>query len=34
MCLSEAPSAQAALDVHKEAHGLMPQSIEEVSEAR
>src|ERR1700753_973252 len=30
-CLIEAPSADAALAVHKEAHGLMPQSIEEVS---
>ena len=33
-CLSEAPSADAALAVHKEAHGLMPQSIEEVTEGR
>ena len=33
-CLIEAPSAQAALDVHKEAHGLMPDSITEVSEGR
>jgi Protein of unknown function (DUF4242) len=34
MCLTEAPSADAALAVHKEAHGLMPDSIEEVSEGR
>jgi len=33
-CLIEAPSAQAALDVHREAHGLMPDSITEVSEGR
>jgi hypothetical protein len=33
-CLIEAPSAQAALDVHREAHGLMPESISEVSEGR
>lgn len=33
-CLIEAPSSQAALDVHKEAHGLMPESIVEVSEGR
>jgi hypothetical protein len=34
MCLTQAPSAEAALAVHKEAHGLMPESIEEVSEGR
>ncbi len=34
VCLSEAPSSDAALAVHKEAHGLMPDSIEEVSEGR
>jgi hypothetical protein len=34
MCLSEAPSAEDALAVHKDAHGLMPESIEEVSEGR
>ncbi|HXK17754.1 MAG TPA: DUF4242 domain-containing protein, partial [Polyangiaceae bacterium] len=34
MCLTEAPNADAALAVHKEAHGLMPDSIEEVSEGR
>jgi hypothetical protein len=33
-CLIEAPSAQAALDVHREAHGLMPDAITEVSEGR
>jgi hypothetical protein len=34
MCLTEAPSAEAALAVHREAHGLMPDTIEEVSEGR
>jgi hypothetical protein len=34
MCLAQAPSAEAALIVHGEAHGLMPESIEEVSEGR
>lgn len=34
MCLSEAPNAEAALAVHQEAHGLIPDSIEEVSEGR
>jgi hypothetical protein len=34
MCLSEAPSAEAAIAVHKEAHGLLPDSIEQVSEGR
>jgi len=33
-CLIEAPSEQAALAVHREAHGLMPESITEVSEGR
>lgn len=33
-CLVEAPSAEAALATHKEAHGLMPTSIEEVSAGR
>lgn len=33
-CLVEAPSAEAAIAVHKEAHGLVPDSIEEVSEGR
>jgi hypothetical protein len=34
MCLCEASSAEDALAVHKEAHGLMPESIEEVIEGR
>lgn len=34
MCLSEAPSAEAAVQVHKEAHGLVPDSIENVVEGR
>jgi len=34
VCLCEAPSAEAALAVHKEAHGLMPESVEEVVEGR
>jgi hypothetical protein len=34
MCLAEAPSADAAIAVHKEAHGLIPDSIERVSEGR
>jgi hypothetical protein len=34
MCLSEAPDADAAIKVHKEAHGLVPDSIAEVSEGR
>jgi hypothetical protein len=34
MCLSEAPSAEAAIAVHKEAHGLIPDTIEEVAEGR
>jgi hypothetical protein len=34
MCLVEAPSAEAAVAVHKEAHGLVPDAIEEVSEGR
>ena len=33
-CLVEAPSAEAALSVHREAHGLMPDSIAEVTEGR
>ncbi len=33
-CLSEAPSAEAAIAVHREAHGLIPDSIEEVTEGR
>ena len=34
MCLSEAPNAEASIAVHKEAHGLLPDSIAEVSEGR
>lgn len=34
MCLVQAPSAAAAVAVHKEAHGLIPESIEPVSEGR
>jgi hypothetical protein len=34
MCLCEAASAEDALAVHKEAHGLMPESIDEVVEGR
>jgi hypothetical protein len=33
-CLSEAPNAEAALATHQEAHGLMPDSIAEVSDGR
>jgi hypothetical protein len=31
-CLSDAPSMEAALAVHREAHGLMPDDIFEVQE--
>ena len=31
-CLSEAPNAEAALATHKEAHGLIPDSIAEVTQ--
>jgi hypothetical protein len=31
-CLSDAPSKEAALAVHREAHGLMPDDIFEVTE--
>jgi hypothetical protein len=34
MCLTEADSAEASLAVHQEAHGLMPDAIEEVTEGR
>jgi hypothetical protein len=34
MCLCEAPNKMAALAVHKEAHGLMPESLAEVTEGR
>ncbi len=33
-CLSEAPNKEAALKVHKEAHGLMPDDIIEVKEGK
>jgi hypothetical protein len=33
-CLVEAPSADAAVATHKEAHGLLPQAIDEVVEGR
>ena len=31
-CLSEAPSKEAAIAVHREAHGLLPDEIFEVSQ--
>jgi len=31
-CLVEAPSAEAAISVHREAHGLIPDEIVEVRE--
>jgi hypothetical protein len=31
-CLVEAPSAEAAITVHREAHGLLPDEITEVQE--
>jgi hypothetical protein len=34
MCLSEAPNAEAAVSTHKEAHGLVPDTIAEVTEGR
>jgi hypothetical protein len=34
MCLAEAPNADAAVAVHKEAHGLVADSIEQVIEGR
>jgi hypothetical protein len=34
ICLCEAPSKEAALAVHKEAHGLMPETLGEVVEGR
>jgi hypothetical protein len=33
-CLVQAPSAEAAVAVHREAHGLLPESIAAVSEGR
>ena len=32
-CLSDAPSREAALAVHREAHGMMPDDIFEVEES-
>ena len=32
-CLSDAPSMEAALAVHREAHGMMPDEIFEVQES-
>jgi hypothetical protein len=34
MCLVQAPNAEAAIAVHREAHGLIPESIAEVTEGR
>jgi hypothetical protein len=34
MCLAEAPNAEAAVAVHREAHGLVADSVEEVIEGR
>lgn len=34
MCLSEAPNAEASVKTHKEAHGLVPDTIAEVTEGR
>jgi len=31
MCLAEAPNAAAAVATHKEAHGLLPDTIVEVT---
>ena len=31
-CLAEAPNAEAAIAVHQEAHGLLPDEITQVSE--
>ena len=33
-CLVEAPSKEAAIQVHREAHGLLPDDITEVVEGR
>jgi hypothetical protein len=33
-CLVEAPTAEAAVAAHKEAHGLVPDAIDEVIEGR
>jgi hypothetical protein len=32
MCLSEAPDADAVIKTHKEAHGLLPKTVEEVKQ--
>jgi len=34
MCLSEAPDSDAVIKTHKEAHGLIPKSIEEVKQGQ
>lgn len=34
LCLSEAPSAEAVLATHREAHGLVSDEIEKVTEGR
>jgi hypothetical protein len=34
MCLSETPDAESAVLVRKEAHGLVPDSVEEVIDGR
>ena len=33
-CLVEAPTAEDAVAAHKEAHGLVPETIDEVVEGR
>jgi hypothetical protein len=32
LCLSEAPDADAVINTHKEAHGLLPKTVEEVKQ--
>lgn len=34
MCLAEAPDADALIKTHKEAHGLVPKSVEEVKQGQ
>jgi hypothetical protein len=34
MCLAEAPNADALISTHKEAHGLIPKSVEEVKQGQ
>ena len=34
MCLSEAPDSDAVIKTHKEAHGLIPKSVEEVKQGQ